>query len=333
MIQNAIDRVGCVVRAASTLELDETLIHAIARSSGLSVEGVRLALERHLETDPADEDVRHLVSHVAHADRVHVLLSSTVFVSALRAIAVAWAAAPSVVVRPSHRDPHFATALVRAIDDPGVTLAPDLDVSQIDRGEIHVHGRMETIEHVRRGARPGVTVRAHGPGMGVAIVGEDADLDAAAADLADDIVVFDQRGCLSPRLIFALGDAGGLASALSEALDSEVPLGTLTEEERAESARFIQALAFSGVVKASPGGVVGVGDGVFIPPTGRHVQIIPSTVAMMRERIEKLAPHITAVGLSAGIDHALAPVDARVSPLGMMQRPPLDGPVDRRRSP
>lgn len=322
------DRVLAVCRAASTLELDEDLVHRIASSSGLSIEGVRLGLERHLETDPSEEEVRDLVSHVTHADRVTVLLSSTVFVSALRAIAVAWASAPSVVVRPSHRDPHFATALVRAIDNPAVTLSPDLEVAQIDRGEIHVHGRMETIADVRKRAR--VIVRAHGPGMGVAIVGKGADIDAAAADLADDIVVFDQRGCLSPRLIFALGNANDLGGALSEALDSEVPLGTLTQQEQTEAARWIQSLAFSGWVKAGPGGVVGVADGLFIPPSGRHVQILPSTMESLKTHLEKLAPHITAVGLTEDIDHAVVSIHSRVSPLGRMQRPPLDGPVDRR---
>src|SRR2546430_10417470 len=120
--------------------------------------------------------------------------------------------------------------------------------------------------------------------MGVAIVGPRADRESAAADLADDVVAFDQRGCLSPRLVFALGDAGGLAEALAEALDSEVPLGIVTQEERAEAARWIQALAFAGAVKRGPGGVVGVGDGIFIPPTGRHVQIIPSSMDAMKER-------------------------------------------------
>src|SRR5204863_6828367 len=117
------ERVWRVVRAASTLELDEDLIHRIAKSTGLAHEGVRLALEEHLETDPSDDDVRTLALHAAHADRVHVILSSTVFTAALRAIAVAWAAAPNVIVRPSRRAPDFAAALVRAIDDPSVALA------------------------------------------------------------------------------------------------------------------------------------------------------------------------------------------------------------------
>ena len=327
------ERVWRIVRAASALEPDAALVDGICRSTGLSREGVRLALERHLETSPSEDDVAHLVASAHQADRVHVLLSSTVFTAALRAIAIAWAGAPCVIVRPSRREPHFAAALVRAIDDPAVTLDPDLDVRQIESGEVHVYGRMDTIERVREGARRNVRVRAHGPGMGVGVVGERAEIELAAAALASDIVAFDQRGCLSPRVVFCIGDparARALGSALSSALDSEAPLGVVTEEERTEAARWIQAMSFSGIVQSGKGGIVGVSSAVAIPPSGRHVHVVACNRDVAKERIAVLAAHVTAVGLSEDVDSSIAPAHARVSPLGAMQRPPLDGPVDRR---
>src|SRR5204862_1234182 len=120
---------------------------------------------------------------------------------------------------------------------------------------------------------PGVTVRAHGPGLGVAVLGPgEVDLEKAAIALAEDIVVFDQRGCLSPRLVFVIGDAArahSFGAALSTALDESVPLGTLTEEEVTEAARFTQTLSFSGVVKKGNGGVVAISEAPLIPPSGR----------------------------------------------------------------
>lgn len=326
------ERVWRVVRAAATLELDEDLVHRIAKSTGLAHEGVRLALEDYLETSPSDADVHALVGRAGHADRVHVILSSTVFTAALRAIAVAWATAPNVVVRPSRRSPEFATALVRAIDDPSVTLAPDLDASQIESGEVQVHGRMDTIARVRKGVRPGVDVRAHGPGLGVAVLG-DGDLLEAATALAEDVVVFDQRGCLSPRLVFAIGDgerAKAFGAMLASALDESVPLGELSQEEISEAARFSQTMSFSGTLTKGKGGVVAVSGTPLIPPSGRHVHVVYGTIDDARLHIEELSAFVTAVGIHGNVDPIIAPAHARVSPFGRMQHPPLDGPVDRR---
>ena len=48
----------------------------------------------------------------------------------------------------------------------------------IEAGAIHVYGRDETIAAVRAAARPGVVVRGHGAGLGVALVTPAADLGA-----------------------------------------------------------------------------------------------------------------------------------------------------------
>jgi len=316
-------RVLRVISAARALDKD-ALVPLLTQSTGLSREGVLLALEHHLETSPSEEEIATFLSAAHESSRVTVILSRVVFAGALRAIAWAAAIAPRVVVRPSHREPHFARALVSAIDDASITLDETVDVSSITEGEIHIYGGDDAIARVRSQAR--VPVRAHGPGMGVAIVGEGADLDRAADAIASDVVPFDQRGCLSPRVVVAMGNAEAFANALVGSLNkAEIPRGTLSPEERAEAKRYTEACRFLGTAYEGRDSMVGVSDELVIPPPGRHVHVVRDPTLLAR-----VANAITAVGVSDDALARFAPAHARISHLGKMQHPPLDGPVDRR---
>lgn len=101
----------------------------IARTTGLSPEGVELGFTRHLEIDATEADVARLVadaSRFGDPGAVYVILSANVFVAPLRAIAIARAASARVVVRPSRREPTFARALAFVARDPAITLASDV---------------------------------------------------------------------------------------------------------------------------------------------------------------------------------------------------------------
>lgn len=332
--------VGRLVEAARDTVRDRAAISsAIAEATGLSRQGVELGFTRHVELDPTDAEILSLVEGAGVAREVHVILSANVFVAALRAIAIARAAAPRVVVRPSRRDPSFARALVAAARDAAITLAEVVTVESIEEGEIHVYGRDETIADVQRRAASSVVVRGHGAGMGVALVGPTASLPEAARALAWDVVAFDQRGCLSPRIALVEGEparaeefAGALDAALGE-LARTVPRGLLAEEERALATRYADALAFAGSVWRAPDHVVGLappGAPLVVPPSGRHVHV--AHTANISAALAPLARAIVAVGSTDTRRHAaLAPPHARISALGEMQRPRLDGPVDLRR--
>jgi hypothetical protein len=264
-----------------------------------------------------------------------VILSAGVFVAALRAIAVAMAAAEMVTVRPSRRDPVFARALILALDRPGVRL----DDSPVDAGEIHVYGTDATTAAVASSAAPGVAVRRHGTGLGVAVVSREVDLPNAAASIAEDIVPFDQRGCLSPRVVLVEGDearAHDLAASLHVALDAaerRVPRGVLSTAERADALRYAETVAFAGRVWRGRTHVVGSSAGpLSLPPPGRHVHVrAVVNTDDARACLAPLARHLVALGTDDPARLAeLAPSHARVSGLGAMQRPPLDGPVDLR---
>lgn len=336
------DDVRAVVRAArSVVERRSSLVPAIVESTGLSAANVELALTRHLELDPTDDELRRLVERAGDAAEVAVILSSNVFVGALRAIALARAAAPLVLVRPSRRDPAFARALVEAASDPAIRLAEDLEVPSVTRGEIHVYGRDETIADVRARAREGVRVRGHGAGMGVAWISRSAPIEASARGLAEDVVVFDQRGCLSPRIAFVEGDlarADAFADALHEELerlDVTVPRGDLPAEERAAGDRYVATMTYACRALVGTGHAVGIappGAPIVLAPAYRHVHV--ATCETHDAAIALLEPMRRTV-VAVGSDdeegaRALAPPWARVSALGRMQRPPLDGPVDLR---
>ncbi len=327
-----LSRVRDVVAAARSIAHDSALFEAIVSSTGLSPEGVRLALDEHIELNPSDDDLARLLACTTECVRVHVILSSNVFVGALRAIAIARAASESVTVRPSSREPHFAAALVRAIDHPDVQLSSEA----FSEGEIHVYGRDETIAEVTRAAARGVLVRGHGAGLGVALIDAVADLRRCARSLVRDIVPFDQRGCLSPRVVFVAGAqrSADFCAALHEELEdaeSRIPRGWLEDHEAEELERYASTVAYAGSLFRGGKNAVGRSTTLIVPPPGRHVHVVELSEGQ-GPVMDPIARWVVAVGASElSWARTLAPAHARVSELGRMQRPPLDGPVDLRR--
>ena len=314
-----------VLDAARAVATDPSLVPELVVSTGLSEAGVRLALAEHLELDATDAELEALRAKVTKASRVHVILSANVFVGALRALVLARAASAHVTVRPSRRDPVFATALVKALGDPAVTLSDEGP----SEGELHVYGRDETIEAIR--ARTSLLVRGHGTGMGVAFVPGRANLGTAAARVASDVVPFDQRGCLSPRIVFVEGEPEAFADALAEALAARevaVPRGALTPAERAELERWADSVVFAGSLRRGPAWAVAVAGVSALPPPGRHVVVVPWAGARTLEPIARWVVAVGAPTLEAA--RQVAPPHARTSLLGEMQKPRLDGPVDLR---
>ena len=320
------------------------LVEAIVESTGLSPEGVDLGLTRHVEVDAGDPELAMLVERAGELPRVAVVLSANIFVGALRAIAIARAASDDVLVRPSRRDPAFARALVaeaNRLGDTHLRIVDDLDIGSVEVGEIHVYGRDETIAEMRTRASPAVRLRGHGSGMGVAWISADADLEGAARSLADDVVVFDQRGCLSPRIALVLGDAAR-ASALADALHAQlerlevsVPRGAVPADERAAAGRYLATMTYACRALVGSAHAIGIappGAPLVLPPPYRTVHV--AACASLEEATRLLAPLATGV-VTVGSDdpgsaQLLAPSWARIAVLGMMQRPPLDGPVDLR---
>lgn len=314
---------------------------ALVLSTGLSPEGVRYGLTRCLERAPTEAELARLLGAVRPADGVAVVLSANVFTASLRALCLACAASPRVYVCPSRREPHFAAALVERLGAPEVTLVGSLAEAG-GASVVHAYGRDETVQAILR--ERGLPVWAHGAGLGVAVVSEEAPLEPAALALAEDMVAFDQRGCLSPRVALALGDASrarDLAAMLATALaswEARVPTGILTPAERAERRRARDTALLVGEVLESPeGAVVAVPERdeaapLLLFPPGRNLTVLSlADRAAARRQVATLGHVVVTVGGSdLEVAREVAPPRARLTALGRMQRPPLDGPVDLR---
>jgi hypothetical protein len=349
---------GSRERAALAARLEST--------TGLSSAGIQWSIEHCLEQSPSDAELRRLVAGVAQAPRAHVILPASVFVAAHRALALALAAAPHVFVKPSRREP----ALIEALHAQAPGLFHVVEQIQPEPGDhVFAYGSDTTLEALRRSLPKASVLHAHGSGFGVAVVDlgaappacaphvtddPEADTDRAMARaIAEDTACFDQRGCLSPRFVLALADpararrfAERLASELAE-LEHRLPLGRLDPGEQAEVTWHRQCAACFGDVLAAGAGSVSLRDPVEpawlddegltaleIPPAGRHLEVV--AVRRLESALTTLRPWLTTVGCSsAALEASVRPLldPIRVAPLGSMQRPPFDGPVDRRTNP
>lgn len=319
-------------------------------TSGLSREGLELALSHHLETEASASNRARLLAWAVPSARCHVVLSANVVTAALRAIVLGLVSAPHVLVKPSRRDPELARMLVREIAphlaSGSLALTESLAADSDD--EVHAYGSDSTLAAIAAALPLRARLRGHGSGFGVAVIDETTDLEAAARGLARDIVAFDQRGCLSPRIAVALGGASrarSVALALSEALadlGKKIPRGKLDGGTVAELARFKETMRALGEVWEERDHLVAfdpapasLSSGLLLPPSARALSILAcSDLSVAASTLAPLSRWITTLGIASSRDpsayDALRPCGARRARLGEMQRPPLDGPVDER---
>lgn len=356
MREGALARVPRVVAAGRRIAdpgdpLGREARERLPATSGLSREGVELALRDHLEQSIEPAELSTLVARAGEAPRCHVVLSANVCTAALRAIAFAAATAPALVVKPSRRDPVVAELVARALAEDrafaeaggSISLVPAIAPAPGD--EVHVYGRDETIEAIRVSLPAGVILHGHGAGFGVALAEDGAALSMLREDVAAAVVPFDQRGCLSPRVLYVEGDADraiAVAKVAAEGLaeaEARVPRGPLDAATQAEIARYVTTACALGEVIEGPGYVVGVDVAprrLLLPPAARVLHVMPVTRPLRLMFLP--GDRVTAVGTTGGSAtraltlelHRRLPRCVRFLPLRQMQRPPLDGPVDLR---
>jgi hypothetical protein len=160
---------------------------------------------------------------------VLVLASGRVPGLALEGFAAAVAIGATALVRPS-RDETVLHHVAEALHARGpAALADHLEfvggeVPWERAGSAIVFGTDETIALVRdRLPEPARhRVAGYGSRQGIAVVAPGADVDPSWAErLADDVLTFCQRGCMSPSWLFVLG-SGDEADALQDAVGREL---------------------------------------------------------------------------------------------------------------
>lgn len=342
------ERLGALHRAAESLSSPSTSLgrrarKALGETTGLSPAGIEYALSECLEVSAGRAALTQLTRRAPPAPRAHVLLSANVFVAAYRAIALALAQTPRVFVRASTREPSMAELLWEG--SSGAFELVDT-LSPLPGDHFWAYGTTETLDTVRGTLPSGVHFHGHGPGLGVAVVRQPrelapGELEAAIDGLSQDVIAFDQRGCLSPRAVlleapleFAEDFCARVAASLSE-WERAVPRGTLSSSERADVRRYEDTVTYAGGVRRAGLGLVTldpVPERVMIPPVGRYLHMTRTEDAL--SLMKPFAAKITSVGFFAA---PLLPGQCqqqlgakRYVQLGQMQRPPLDGPVDLR---
>lgn len=333
-------------RLSVTSEREPVELSELVRTTALSREAVLLALSHCLETHPEPEEVEQLVSWV-HASygttdqTVWVVLSSNVFTAPLRAIALGLAAGKRVKVRASRREPTFTRLLHECAQDY-FELVEELRPLAGDK--VIAFGSDETLTQLAAEMPAGVDFIGHGHGMGVALIGAQSDVQDAAERLAFDVVLLEQQGCLSPRLVLVEQgfDVDAFLSALGEQLQSwaaRVPKPTFSSTHQHEAAWSRRVAEVLGAVTDAGGGWLARFDeewvrhnNVPIPPACRSLSVVVTADPI--GRLTTLRSLVTTVGVAGGklLETAAKEhlPDARVVQMGAMQMPPLDGPVDRR---
>lgn len=218
-------------------------------------------------------------------------------------------------------------------------------------GLVVAHGSDGAIAEL--GARCPARFIGHGHRISFAVVSretlEDRRLaDRAAAGLALDVAVWDQRGCLSPQLCFAEGDfvsACRFAEILAvhfERLHTELPPGQASLEEDLAVRRFRDEAEWRTVgtrrallltAKQSLDWSVAVEPELrFVPtPLRRSLRVLPfADVGQLCSILRPARHHVEAAGVGAAQTRAAAFGEVlasagvhRVCTLGRMQRPSL----------
>jgi hypothetical protein len=348
MSDDRVERILAVRRAAQALADPHGEHSARARAelvqeTGLSPQGVALALEQCLEHQVSRATLSGLVKVQPLLSRSHVLLSANVFTAAFRAVVLGLCQSPQTQVRASRRSSAFPRLLWEL--SGGAFDLVDALVPQSGES-LWAYGTAETLSSLRTQLPSGVQFHAHGPGMGVAVFRQpvhydDPELPTHIAGLVSDVIAFDQRGCLSPRLVLVEGTrsyAEQVCDLLVRTLDEAeraVPRGQLDPQETADALRYEATVTYLGSSAPAGMGMVfldPVPQRVLTPPVGRYLHV--SVCSDAASTLVTLGPELTGVGIYNGQDLP-GRLQERIGPrryvaLGQMQRPAFDGPVDLR---
>jgi hypothetical protein len=361
------ERVAWLAESAEAL-LQDALRESdvLASSSGLSAPMVEWGVRTTLETMHHDA-LRSLAASAHQAGgapigSLSVVLAGNLFTASARALIVPLLLGIPVVAKASSREtlfPEMIRDALRAVDPelggamkllgfPREDAAAESALIEVSDATA-VYGGDDTIGAIRQ-RHPDARLIRHGHGVSAAYCGPhslgDDRIDASIAALALDIAAYDQRGCLSPQVVYVAETATCSAETFAERLaaegmqrlERELPRGPLPLEVGAAQAQW------RGVCEVEGQLIVGDGFAIAVQPLGpirwspgyRNVSVIPvRDTAGVVETMSPLGPTLKCVGadpsslleLRRALD-AEPSLSAYACPLGTMQTPPLDAPAD-----
>jgi hypothetical protein len=287
-----------------------------------------------------------------------VVLAGNVFTAAIRALSFPLLLGWPVLAKASSHDHVFAELFELALRETDVQLADALGVitfaadddealsgALLEQADaVSVYGSDATLNVIRSSLSATVSFMGHGHGLGAALVGGRALVDESGAlevarALALDIAAYDQRGCLSPHVIWVERGARVSSQEFAErvfqelaALSVRMPRGPLSAPDASAQLHWRGVGTLRGELFEGEGfSVAYEEDGALrVSPGQRNVQVI--AIDRIDQAADKLAPlgvHLKCLGL-AGVDaqslaSKLAPrLAPRLCPIGTMQTPALE---------
>lgn len=224
-------------------ELHQQIAEPLARLCRLSAKGLEIGLETVLK-GMVGGPARQLFDAARPSSEpgfVAVFLASNLPALAVQTLLPALATRRPVLFKSPSSEPLFTPYLVDALcrQEPRLRDAlaavtwrggnerceqPVIDQTR----RVLAYGNQQTLDALR--TRAGRKLLAYGPKISLAVLDDTVGYSQVATGLARDIVLFDQRGCLSIQAIFTTQDARRLAEALASALVEEAvtcPPGTI----------------------------------------------------------------------------------------------------------
>lgn len=339
--------------SASMLERALTDLFSVWRADAMHAL-VALELERPTQAAGMEGEARRW----APVALTSVFLAGNSLGPTLQSLLACLLARSPVVLKAPGGDPWFAYVLIQSLVQTMPRLAPCVgyarwsgedplsDVLLSQSEQALVFGRAESILALRRRAPAWVRLHERGPRVSLAYVdASSADHPETVRGLAEDIVLYERQGCLSPVVVLYEGDIHG-ARRFAQRLAQE-GLGPLAQRwpmvgeapaRAAERMQWLGVQSFLGEVFEGGGGAV-VLDGaseLCLPPPGRVVWIkCVSGVSEIRAYLAPVRRVLQAAALAVSPERWEGAVEAlrhvgftRCTRVGRLQRPPLSWTAD-----
>lgn len=364
-IAEALHAAFCLLADAESA-LGRDLRADLAASTGLSVPMIEWGLRTSLPTDR--EVLVHALRRAPRAGerRVSVILSGNLFTACVRALGWPLLLGATVTAKAAIHDDVLPRALQLALIRVAPEVAAHLNVRTFDRSDrgalqelvaacdvVSAYGSDATLAAIRQTLPAEVSLVPHGHGVGVLYVSPSALESPVTAQhwaerAALDVAAYDQRGCLSPHVIFVNEGcavttdtfARALAAALAD-LEHALPRGILSEQDVIAQSQWRGLMASCGdLIEATTFAVAQLDPEAPLPsftgPGYRNVCVVPCTdSAAFTQRVTPLAEHLKCIGVAGGETEWLA-VTAALPPslrpvlcaAGDMQKPAFDATAD-----
>lgn len=342
---------------------------ALSAATGMSIPMVEWATRTTLGTITEDAMlalVRDATTGTGQAAEpiamLSVVLAGNVFTASARGIVVPLLFGIPVLVKASSRETMFPSMLRDALRSADSGLGGAMSVVAFPGGDIEceaalvesseaisVYGSDETVGALSSRA-PDTRLIAHGHGVSVAYCGagalDDANIGHTIDGLSLDICAYDQRGCLSPQLVYiqetphccAADFAARLAGEGLGPLSLTLPRGPLPVEVGAAQAQWRGIAEVEGALIRGDTYAVAIREAQPIRWSPAYRNVTVAAVSDLDEALRamrRVGANLKCIGVDSAsiseIETKLAAsnaLPAYACTIGSMQTPPLDAPAD-----